>query len=65
VEAVARQAAERLLAADPGIRAIVLFGSAAYAPDLARDLDLLVLTSQKRDLEVYLRAVEDEPLPVD
>ena len=67
MEAVARQAVERLLAADPDIRAIVLFGSAAYAPELARDLDLLVLTSKKRDPEVYLQAVavEEEPLPVD
>jgi len=45
-----------LRAIDPEIVAIVLFGSAVYAPDLARDIDLLVLTKEPKDWERYFEA---------
>jgi predicted nucleotidyltransferase len=54
-----------LLDADPDIRDIVLFGSFAYAPSLARDIDLLVTTTNKKDYGVYLDAVADFPLEID
>jgi hypothetical protein len=54
-----------LLDADPDIRDIILFGSFAYAPSLARDIDLLVTTTNKKDYGVYLDAVADFPLEMD
>ncbi len=50
---------DALLRADPDILEIVLFGSAAYMPELAGDIDLLVLTRAKKDYGVYLDAVCD------
>jgi hypothetical protein len=48
---------EALLEADPEIVAIVQFGSSVYAPDLALDLDLLLVTKRKKDSKVYWDAV--------
>jgi len=48
---------EALLEADPEIVAIVQFGSSVYAPDLALDLDLLVVTRSRKDSKVYWDAV--------
>jgi hypothetical protein len=48
---------EALLRADPDIVAIVQFGSSVYAPELALDLDLLVITKRKKDDGVYWNAV--------
>jgi hypothetical protein len=48
---------EALLRADPDILAIVQFGSSVYAPALALDLDLLVITQRKKDDGVYWNAV--------
>ena len=48
---------EALLRADPDILAIVQFGSSVYAPELALDLDLLVITQRKKDDGVYWNAV--------
>jgi hypothetical protein len=44
---------DALLRADADILEIVLFGSAAYAPDLARDIDLLILTRHKKEMDTY------------
>jgi hypothetical protein len=54
-----------LLAADADIRDIILFGSFAYTPSLAQDIDLLVTTTNRKDYGVYLDAVADFPLNVD
>jgi len=54
-----------LLDADPDISDIILFGSFAYAPSLARDIDLLVTTTNKKDYGVYLDAVMDFPMEMD
>lgn len=54
-----------LLAVDASIRDIILFGSYAYAPSLARDIDLIVTTTDRKDYGVYLDAVADFPLNVD
>jgi len=48
---------EALLRADPDIVAIVQFGSSVYAPELALDLDLLVVTKCKKDDGVYWNTV--------
>lgn len=54
-----------LRANDPDIIEIVQFGSSVYAPRLARDVDLLVLTRAKKDYGVYLDAVDSYPKNVD
>jgi predicted nucleotidyltransferase len=56
---------ETLRAADADIRDIILFGSFAYAPSLARDIDLVVTTTKRKDYGVYLDAVADFPINVD
>ena len=56
---------ETLRAADADIRDIILFGSFAYAPSLARDIDLVVTTAKRKDYGVYLDAVADFPINVD
>ena len=54
-----------LYAADADIRDIVMFGSFVYAPSLARDIDLLITTTKRKDYGVYLDAVADFPIDVD
>ncbi|MCS6859765.1 MAG: hypothetical protein NZT92_05545 [Abditibacteriales bacterium] len=56
---------ERLRASDPDIVAIVQFGSSVYAPDLACDVDLLVITQRRKDYGVYLDATLGAPCHVD
>lgn len=60
-----RRLVRALRAADPDIIEIVQFGSSVYAPRLARDVDLLVLTRAKKDYGVYLDAVADYAKNVD
>ena len=55
---------ETLYAADADIRDIVMFGSFVYAPSLARDIDLVVTTTKRKDYDVYLDAVADFPIAV-
>ncbi|MDE3089349.1 MAG: nucleotidyltransferase domain-containing protein [Chloroflexota bacterium] len=54
-----------LRANDPDIIEIVQFGSSVYAPRLARDVDLLVVTRAKKDYDVYLDATNGYPKNVD
>ena len=56
---------ETLRAADGDIRDIIMFGSFVYAPSLARDIDLVVTTTKRKDYGVYLDAVADFPINVD
>lgn len=57
---------QRLRDYDPGIVEIVQFGSSVYAPDLARDLDLLVFTKEKKGDQLdYLGALDGVALPHD
>ena len=53
-----RWVGEKLLKRDPSIVEIVQFGSSVYAPDLSRDVDLLVISRGPKDYDVYLDAVE-------
>jgi len=57
--------AASLRRADPDIRDLVLFGSCAYAPDLAHDVDMVITTHCKKDEDTYWDAVEDFPVDVD
>lgn len=54
-----------LLAVDSGIRAIVLIGSFSWFPELARDVDIVVITESDLSSEAYWEAVSDLPKPVD
>ena len=58
---------EKLLEHDPDIVEIIQFGSSVYAPEYARDVDLLVFTRRPKDYNVYLDSVEETapPLNVD
>ena len=56
---------EALLSADPDIVAIVQFGSSVYAPESAIDMDLLIITKQRKDYGVYSDATADFPFPID
>ena len=58
---------EELLRRDPDIVEIVQFGSSVYAPDLARDVDLLVISRDPKDYDVYLDAIDvvNPPFNVD
>lgn len=55
----------RLVRADPDVRDIIQFGSSVYAPERARDVDLLITTLRKKDLDVYWDALGDEFSNVD
>jgi len=55
----------RLLKRDPDIVEIVQFGSSIYAPDLSRDVDLLVISKSPKDYNVYLDAVDEVNPPFD
>jgi predicted nucleotidyltransferase len=49
---------DRLLEYDPEIVEVIQFGSSVYAPEHARDVDLLIITKNPRDYDGYLDAVE-------
>ena len=59
------QVCRALLAGDPDIVAIVQFGSSVYAPEGAQDVDLLVLTKERKDYGLYLGATEEAFCGVD
>lgn len=54
-----------LLQADPDILEIVQFGSSVYAPDLAHDLDLMVITQTPKDVDLYWDALADWNMDID
>jgi len=55
----------KLLERDPGIVEIVQFGSSVYAPELSRDVDLLVISREPKEYDVYLDAVDEVNPPFD
>ena len=55
----------RLLEYDPDIVEIDQFGSSVYAPEYARDIDLLVITRRAKEYDGYLDAVYSVRPPVD
>ena len=60
---------KRLLEYDPDIVEIVQFGSSVYAPELAKDIDILIITRQAKENEGYLDTIfpllRDRRLDVD
>jgi len=54
-----KRVCEKLLKRDPDIVEIIQFGSSIYAPDLARDVDLLVISRDPKDYDVYLDAIDE------
>ena len=50
---------KRLIGYDKDIVEIVQFGSSVYAPEHARDLDLLVITKNKKEYGGYLDCLDD------
>ncbi len=60
-----RQRCQKLKEADQDLVDVIQFGSSVYAPDLARDIDLLVTTHAKKDEEVYWDMFSDLDLGVD
>ncbi|MGC8935613.1 MAG: nucleotidyltransferase domain-containing protein [Thermoproteota archaeon] len=62
-----KKVCERLLEYDPNVVEIVQFGSSVYAPEYARDVDILVLTREAKEYEGYLDVahIEGAPFNVD
>lgn len=56
---------KRLIEYDRDIVEIVQFGSSVYAPELSRDVDLLVVTKRVKEYEGYLDAANSGNSPVD
>ena len=58
-EELLKEVCKELLKHDPDIVEIIQFGSSVYAPDLARDVDLLVISKDPKDYDVYLDAIDE------
>ena len=56
---------KRLLGYDKDIVEIIQFGSSVYAPEYARDVDLLVITKDKKEYGGYLDCLADLPFDTD
>jgi len=56
---------QKLLERDPSIVEIVQFGSSVYAPELSRDVDLLVISRAPKEYDAYLDAVDEVNPPFD
>jgi predicted nucleotidyltransferase len=56
---------KRLIEYDRDIVEIVQFGSSVYAPELSRDVDLLVVTKRVKEYEGYLDVANSGDSPVD
>lgn len=50
---------EKLLGFDPDIVEIIQFGSSIYAPEYARDIDLLVISRNPKKYDAYLNAINE------
>jgi hypothetical protein len=60
-----RQLCETLKENDADLINIIQFGSSVYAPDLARDIDLLVTTRSKENEDLYWDTFADLDLGAD
>jgi len=56
---------KRLVGYDKDIVEIIQFGSSVYAPEYARDVDLLVITKRKKDYGGYLDCLNSFEIPLD
>jgi len=64
-EKLLKEVCKKLLERDPSIVEIVQFGSSVYAPELSRDVDLLVISRDPKEYDVYLDAVDEVNPPFD
>jgi hypothetical protein len=64
-QAQLRQLCESLKEADADLIDVIQFGSSVYAPELARDIDLLVTTRSKEKEELYWDIFANLDLGVD
>ena len=64
-EGMKEEICKRLLGYDKDIVEIIQFGSSVYAPEHAGDLDLLVITKNKKEYGGYLDCLADLPFDVD
>ncbi len=64
-EWIKKRICKSLVEYDPGIVEIVQFGSSVYAPRYAKDLDLLVITRNKKNYGDYLDLLDELELPFD
>ena len=64
-EGMKEEICKRLLGYDKDIVEIIQYGSSVYAPEHARDLDLLVITKDKKEYGGYLDCLADLPFDVD
>jgi len=55
---------KRLVGYDKDIVEIIQFGSSVYAPEHAMDLDLLVITKDKKEYGGYLDCLADLPFDI-
>ncbi|MDZ7290517.1 MAG: hypothetical protein ONB44_02970 [candidate division KSB1 bacterium] len=60
-----RQLCEALKESDADLIDVIQFGSSVYAPDLARDVDLLVTTRSQKDENLYWDIFSDMDIGVD
>jgi hypothetical protein len=62
-----REFVKRLLEYDPDIVEVVQFGSSVYAPEYARDVDILVITRKMKEYNGYLDVLnlEGSPMNID
>lgn len=60
-----REICQSLKIADENIVDIIQFGSSVYAPDLARDVDVLITTRVKKDEDLYIDAFLEVDIGVD
>ena len=59
-----REFVKRLLEYDPNIVEVVQFGSSVYAPEYAKDVDLLVITRKMKEYSGYLDFLDLEGSPI-
>ncbi len=64
-EEIARELCQRLLEYDPNIVEIIQFGSSIYAPEYARDVDILLFTAAERGYSGYLESLAGFEFPFD
>ena len=58
-------AVQKLREVDGNIKAIAIFGSCVYAPELANDIDMLIVTEHKLDSKRYMDSLTELPIDVD
>jgi len=64
-EGMKKRICKRLVEYDKDIVEIIQYGSSVYTPEYARDVDLLVITKNKKEYGGYLDCLADLPFDMD